>query len=236
MSCTGILCWMPTKPHTLVVVLERHKIGLPYVVARLDAAPLRKAWPGWANRRVKGEINGVGLRTTLFPAKQGAELVLVVNRKMQSAARVGPGDRVRLRLEPDSQPETEMPKELAAILKTEPVLRRWFDKLPPSMQKGTAGYVDQARSAAARKKRAGQMAEMLALALEGEHELPPILRAAFERTPGAAAGGKAMTPLQRRNHLVGIFYVQTVDGRERRADQAAQAALRVAERQRKRAP
>jgi len=76
---------------------------------------------------------------------------------------------------------------------------------------------------------------MLALALEGEHESPPILRAAFERTPGAAAGWKAMTPLQRRNHLVGIFYVQTVEGRERRAEQAAQAALRVIERQRKRA-
>jgi uncharacterized protein YdeI (YjbR/CyaY-like superfamily) len=226
---------MPTKPKALVVVLERHKIGLPYVVARLDAAALRKAWPEWANRRVKGEINGVALRTTLFPARQGAELVLVVNRKMQSAARVGPGDQVRLRLEPDSQPETEMPKELAAILKAEPALRRWFDNLPPSMQKGTAGYVDQARSTAARQKRAGQMAEMLALALEGEHESPPILRAAFERTPGAAAGWKAMTPLQRRNHLVGIFYVQTVEGRERRAEQAAQAALRVIERQRKRA-
>ena len=35
--------------------------------------------------------------------------------------------------------------------------------------------------------------------------------------------------------LVGIFYVQTVEGRERRAEQAAQAALRVIERQRKRA-
>jgi len=75
---------MPTKPKALVVVLERHKIGLPYVVARLDAAALRKAWPEWANRRVKGEINGVALRTTLFPARQGAELVLVVNRKMQT--------------------------------------------------------------------------------------------------------------------------------------------------------
>lgn len=226
---------MAVKAKTLEVVLERHKIGLPFVVARVDAAALRKAWPGWADRRVKGEINGVALQTTLFPANEGADLVLVVNRKLQAAAKVGPGDRVRLQLEPDTQSAAPMPKELVETLKGERALRQWFEKLAPSMRKGAANYVDQGKSAATRQKRAEQMAEMLMLTMEGEHELPPILRAAFERAPGAAAGWQAMTPLQRRNHLLGVFYVQTVGGRERRAEQTVQDALRVAERQRGRA-
>jgi hypothetical protein len=66
------------------------------------------------------------------------------------------------------------------------------------------------------------------LAMEGEHEPPPILRAAFLRQPQAREGWNAMTPTQRRNHLLGIFYVQTVEGRERRAAMAIEDALRVA--------
>jgi hypothetical protein len=37
-----------------------------------------------------------------------------------------------------------------------------------------------------------------------------------------------MTPTQRRGHLLGIFYYQTVEARERRAAQAVEEALRKA--------
>jgi uncharacterized protein YdeI (YjbR/CyaY-like superfamily) len=66
------------------------------------------------------------------------------------------------------------------------------------------------------------------LAMDGEQELPPILRAAFQRQPMARAGWDAMTPTQRRNHLLGIFYPQTVEGRERRAAKAVEECLRIA--------
>jgi hypothetical protein len=39
-----------------------------------------------------------------------------------------------------------------------------------------------------------------------------------------------MTPTQRRNHLLGIFYPQTVEGRERRAAKAIEGCLAVARR------
>jgi hypothetical protein len=39
-----------------------------------------------------------------------------------------------------------------------------------------------------------------------------------------------MTPAQRRNHLLGIFYYQTVEARERRAARAVEEALRRARR------
>jgi uncharacterized protein YdeI (YjbR/CyaY-like superfamily) len=74
------------------------------------------------------------------------------------------------------------------------------------------------------------MAERLALTMEGEKETPPILRAAFQRQPGAEEGWKALTPVQRRNHLLGIFYYQTAEAREKRARAAIEDGLRAARR------
>jgi hypothetical protein len=72
------------------------------------------------------------------------------------------------------------------------------------------------------------MAESLMLAMEGEIEPPPILRASFQRQPEARRGWDLITPTQRRNHLLGIFYAQTVDGRERRASKAIESCLAIA--------
>ena len=58
-------------------------------------------------------------------------------------------------------------------------------------------------------RRAEQMAERMMLAMDGERELPPILQVAFRRQPKALAGWNAMTPAQRRGHLLGIFYYQS---------------------------
>ena len=66
------------------------------------------------------------------------------------------------------------------------------------------------------------------LAMEGEHELPPILNAAFQREPLARKGWQKMTPVQRRGHLLGIFYYKSIDARERRADKAVEEALKAA--------
>ena len=43
-----------------------------------------------------------------------------------------------------------------------------------------------------------------------------------------------MTSSQRRNHLLGIFYVQTLDGREKRVGRAIEECLRVAQRKNRR--
>jgi uncharacterized protein YdeI (YjbR/CyaY-like superfamily) len=69
------------------------------------------------------------------------------------------------------------------------------------------------------------MAERLYLTMEGEKELPPILRAAFQRRPLAEAGWKALTPIQRRNHLFMIFGCRSVESREKRVRAAIESAL-----------
>src|SRR5260370_25682100 len=47
---------------------------------------------------------------------------------------------------------------------------------------------------------------MLLATMEAELDLPPILKLAFARDPRAFKGWQSMTPIQRRNHLLGIFY------------------------------
>lgn len=217
-----------TKPLTFQIVLERRAVGLNFVMARLDGAALRKAWPEWKNRRVKGAINGFAFRTTLFPAQKGALQFLLVNREMQAGARVKAGDTVKVQLEPDVEAPVAMPVELERMLRQDMAVVRWFARLTPSMQKGFGNYVNSAKGAATRKQRAERIMESLMLAMEGELEPPPILRAGFQREPLAYTGWKAMSAVRRRNHLVGIFYVQTVQGRERRAAMAIDDAVRVA--------
>jgi uncharacterized protein YdeI (YjbR/CyaY-like superfamily) len=208
-------------------MLESTGTSLHWVIAQIPV-DLKKAWPEWRSRRVRGEINGFAFRTTLLPASGGGH-VLLVNKKMQAGARVKAGDKAQISLEPNLDEQVfVMPIELKNELKAERELQRWFDRLSPSMRKGIAYFVDQAKGPETRAARAAKMAESLMLAMEGEHESPPILRAAFLRQPQAREGWNAMTPTQRRNHLLGIFYVQTVEGRERRAAMAIEDALRVA--------
>jgi uncharacterized protein YdeI (YjbR/CyaY-like superfamily) len=98
------------------------------------------------------------------------------------------------------------------------------------MRKGFTNFIADAKSADTRRKRAEAMAESLMLAMEGEVEPPPILRAAFQRQPEARRGWDRMTPTQRKHHLLGIFYPQTVVGRERRAAKVIESCLAVVRR------
>ena len=69
------------------------------------------------------------------------------------------------------------------------------------------------------------LAEQLYLTMEGERETPPIVRAAFQRQPLAEAAWKALTPIQRRNYLFGIFYSQRPESREKRVRQVMDEAI-----------
>jgi uncharacterized protein YdeI (YjbR/CyaY-like superfamily) len=219
----------PKRQKTIRAVLEQVGTRPRWVIARIPV-DLKKTWPDWRGRRVVGDINGFGFRTTLFPVRDAKGFAFVVNKQMRAGAGLEVGDTVRIRLEPDcAEPVIEVPAELAKILRGERSLGRWFDALSPSMRKGISGFVNQAKGTETRAMRAERIAESLMLAMEGERVPPPILRAAFNRQPIAQKGWEAMTSSQRRNHLLGIFYVQTVNGRERRAARAIDECLRVAQ-------
>jgi hypothetical protein len=52
--------------------------------------------------------------------------------------------------------------------------------------------------------------------------------AAFVRNPEARRGWKAMTAVQRRGHLLGVFYYQSPEARERRVGKLIESALKIA--------
>jgi|ERR1700733_5298368 uncharacterized protein YdeI (YjbR/CyaY-like superfamily) len=220
----------PGSRKSFRAVLEATGTRPRFVMARVPL-DLKKTWPDWKNRRVRGAINGFAFRTTLFPFAKGTGHVLLVNKKMQAGARATAGDAVQIQIEPDLEPQFfAEPKELTNVLRGDRALRKWFDAMSPSMRKGFAQLVDGAKSLETRRVRAEKVAETVMLAMEGELEPPPILRAAFQRQPLARTGWDAMTPTQRRSHLLGIFFPGTVEAQARRAAKAVEECLRVARR------
>lgn len=220
---------MPTQQRkSFTALLEPDGTQLRWTIARVPFA-VGKEWPVRRRMRVRGEIEGFAFRTSLFPDPRGSGHVLLVNKKMQTAAKAGVGSRVRVWLEPDLEERpAEIPPELARELKGNRRLQRWFDALSESMRREIGKWVDGAKGMETRRKRAEKMAERLMQAMEGEDEPPPVLRAAFLRQPPAREGWLALTPAQRRGHLLGIFYYETAEARERRAAKAVEEALRAA--------
>ena len=208
--------------------LESTGDRLRWVIARVPF-DIEKAWPSRNGRRVQGQINGFPFRTTLFPNARDGGHTLLVNKTMQSGARAHLGDEVEIRLEPDLQVRPDIvPEELTRVLKGERSLQKWFAGLAPSFRRWVTAWVSQPKNAESRARRAEQCAEWLLLAMEAERETPPLLRVAFDRSPGAKEGWAAMTKIRRRNHLLSIFHYQTPAARERRVQVAVQDALKVA--------
>lgn len=214
---------------TFTALLEADGTRLRWVIARIPF-DIAEVWPERRGRRVRGDIEGLPFRKSLFPDPRGSGQVLLVNRKMQAAAKARAGSKVRIRLEPDMEERpTLIPPELTAIFKSDRKLRKWFEALSPSMRREIGKWIAGAKGAGVRQKRAERIAERMMLAMEGEQETPPLLRQMFQREPRAMAGWNLLTPTQRRNHLLGIFYYETVEARERRAEKAIADALRAFE-------
>lgn len=208
-------------------VLQPDGTALSWVVVRVpfDAA---KVWSERKRMRVKGTINGFAFRTSLFGSARGGH-VLLVNKQMQKGAGVRVGGTAEIVLEPDLEERVAtVPTELEKLLKQDKALRKWFEGMSYSMRKYMQDAVRAPKSPAARVRRAELEVERMMLAMEGERELPPILQAAFRRSPKAAEGWKAMTPIQRRGHLLGIFYYQSPEARQKRADKAVAEAVKRA--------
>jgi uncharacterized protein YdeI (YjbR/CyaY-like superfamily) len=211
---------------SFTAVLEPDGTDLNWTVARIPF-DVAKTWPVRKGRRVRGEIEGFAFRTTLFPRPGGGEHFLLVNKAMQAGAGVRAGEKARIWLEPDlEEREILLPEELKRELNSDRGLRRWFDGLSDSMRREIGKWADEPKSPGSRQKRAERMAERLMHAMEGEQEPAPILKAIFQRQPRAREAWFALTPTQRRNHLLGIFYYETAEGRERRAAKAIDEAMK----------
>jgi uncharacterized protein YdeI (YjbR/CyaY-like superfamily) len=208
-------------------LLKPDGTNLKWVIAQVPFAPA-KVWKTRNRMRVKGTINGFAFRTSLFGSAEKGYVILV-NKTMQKGAQAYVGDMAEFTLEPDLEERSAaVPPELAKLLKQDRALQRWFDALSYSYRKYMSDDVRKPKNPEARQRRAEQLVERMMLAMEGEEALPPILQVAFRKAPLAKTGWDAMTPVQRRSHLLGIFYYQSPEARERRARKAVEEALYVA--------
>ena len=165
-------------------------------------------------------------RTSLFPVPgEKGKYLLLVNNRVQREAGLAVGSMAEFELVADLEPRpAELPDELAALLDEEPGLREYYDSLSESMRREAGKWITNTKTDASRMKRAEQMAERLLGAMEGEQQLPPMMVVAFRKRPKARAGWEKMTPLQRRQHLLGVFYYQSVEARERRVEKLCDEA------------
>lgn len=210
-------------------VLERLPNDLHWTIVRVPFDP-DVAWPERKKLRVRGTINGFAFRTSLFRMKKG-DCFLLVNQPMQKGAQVTFGATAEVVLEPDLEERViQTPSELEKVLRTDRALRKWHDALNASSRQWIANWVAQPKGADSRVKRAEQVAERMLLTMEGERVTPPILEGAFQRMPKAREGWQAMTPLQRRQHLLGIFGYLSPESRQKRVQKALEDALRIYER------
>lgn len=225
-------------------VLRPDGTGLMWTVITVPFDP-KKVWQQRKGLRVRGTIRGVraaegkagsmrgtagafAFRTSLFRARDGG-FILLVNKQMQKGAGVTLGSVAEVLLEPDLEERpAATPPELDKLLRQSRGLKRFHDGLSGSMRKAIGALVLQPRSAEARVGRAELWAERMMLAMEGERITPPILEAAFQRRPKAREGWRAMTPVQRRNQLLAIFYYQSPESRQKRAQKAIEEAMRIA--------
>ena len=208
-------------------LLEPDHTPLKWVIVKVPF-DVTKVWTARKRLRVKGTINGFAFRTSLFGSRQGGH-VLLVNKQMQREANVAVGGMADIVLEPDLEERAAtVPPELAKLLKHDRALHKWFEQLNYSARKDIANHLTQPKSAEARVHRAEQLVERMMLAMEGERETPPILQVAFRKQPLARAGWEAMTPVQRRGHLLGIFGYQSPESRQKRAGKAIDEALKIA--------
>jgi hypothetical protein len=197
--------------------LEALGDGLGWTIARVPFAP-GDVWKEMVRLRVRGSVNGFEFRTSLFPVAGGVnQFFLLVNKAMQRGGDVRLGEVAEFRLEPDLEERAaELPDELAVLLDEVEGLRAWYDELTEYTRREIGKWIGGVKSDASRLKRAEQVAERLLATMEAEVELPPVIQAAFRRRPKAKAGWAKMTPLQRRNELMAVFYYQSVEAREKR--------------------
>jgi uncharacterized protein YdeI (YjbR/CyaY-like superfamily) len=209
-------------------VLESLGGDLGWTVARVPF-DVKTTWKKMVRLRVKLEVAGEVHRTSLFADSTHGGYFVLVNKKMQKAAGVRLGGMIDLTLEPDlEEREAWVPGELEKLLKEEKTLAKWYAKLSEPTRREIGKYIDGVKGTEARQRRAEQTAERLMLTMESEKELPPILQVAFGRNPKARKGWEAMTVAQRRGHLLGVFYYQSPEAREKRVGKVVEDCLKVA--------
>jgi len=212
---------MPTKtsPKSFSAVLRRSGNTLNWIIIEIPFDAVQ-VWGVRGQLRVKGDINGFGFRTSLFPTGTGRHF-MIVNKQMQKGARAYPGMEAQFSLEPDTEKRVvPVVPEIDRVLRQSKRLQKFYQSLSTSMRNDIARFVSEPKQQTTRTRRADHLAQRLMETMEAEIELPPMIRQAMARNPVAKRGWEKMPRSHRRMHLLGIFYYRNLDSRLRRIEKA----------------
>ena len=115
---------------------------------------------GRARPPVKVTIRGHTWRTT--PGVYGGVGHIVVNRAVKAATGVDAGDRVRVRMELDTEPrKVAVPADLRAALRDDPAALSTFDTLSFTHQREYVEWVEEAKRPETRARRVASTVERI---------------------------------------------------------------------------
>ncbi len=134
--------------------------------ARLDAGGESDAWvvlrlpfqvEGAFGKKgrvsVKGTLNGMPFRTSIFPTGDGTHHMMV-NKKMQEGAAVHAGSSVEVVMSVDAAPsELALHPEFERALSSDSRARTFFESLPPSAKKAYAFWIATAKKDETKRSR-----------------------------------------------------------------------------------
>ncbi|MBM4186596.1 MAG: DUF1905 domain-containing protein [Gemmatimonadetes bacterium] len=108
---------------------------------------------GPGQKAVRGAISGAPFRGT---ASRGeGQLRVPIPKHLRERAGLAIGDTVdvSIELDPDPRP-VRLPNELGTVLRDNPEVARLFERLPPSLRRAWASYVEEAKRPETRSRRA----------------------------------------------------------------------------------
>ena len=110
---------------------------------------------------VTGTINGFPIRTSAF-FMGGKTHMILVNKEMQTGARVGAGDTVAVSIEVDTRPRTiSVPPDLRKAIAKSAAAKAAFDKLSYTHRKEYVRWIEEAKKGETRSRRIGKAVAML---------------------------------------------------------------------------
>lgn len=125
---------------------------------------VEEVWGTRASVPVKGKLNGCPFRGSVIPMGYGRHSMMV-DKALQEAAGVGPGDSVKVVMEKDTAKRAvKVPRDLKAALARNKKAREAFEKLPPSHKKEYVEFIEEAKKAETRAGRIKKTVQALAAA------------------------------------------------------------------------
>jgi hypothetical protein len=122
---------------------------------------VEKLWGTKARLSVRGTMNGFAFRNLIFPDGKGGH-TMPVNKTMQGSAKAGPGDVVKMELEPDNAPRiVATPPDFKKALAGDKAAAAFFERIAPSSRKMYVEWITGSKQAETRARRIAKAVQML---------------------------------------------------------------------------